>query len=121
MLYGGAAPKPNYIHDCSNCLFLGNTKIEDIEVDVYYHYNHNDAEDYGSVIMRFGDEASEYSSGPSAMFLYSDIDEGFQNLGKKTVGKLVQCGIISLGRNDKELNEKKELWNDYFYYRKEVK
>jgi hypothetical protein len=54
--------KPKYKHDCIDCKFLGTKKYQDKEYDLYYCNPTKDISS-GTLIARFSDEGSEYSSG----------------------------------------------------------
>jgi hypothetical protein len=53
---------PTYIHDCTECKFLGTVTIHDRVADLYY-CNPSNQELSGTLIARYGDEGPNYSSG----------------------------------------------------------
>jgi hypothetical protein len=64
-----ANQKPQYIHDCNRCVFLGRYKITDKETQKYYPGNksvdlYHCKGKIGDIVVRYGNEGSEYSSMP---------------------------------------------------------
>lgn len=55
---GGATVQPQFIHDCSHCLYVGSDK----KFDAYFCWR-SDA-NTGSIILRYGNKAHEYYSTP---------------------------------------------------------
>lgn len=51
---------PQFLHDCSDCVFLGPFLVQDEPVDLYIHGGHD-----VSVIARFSDTPSDYASMPA--------------------------------------------------------
>lgn len=49
---------PVHQHDCQRCRYLGHTRIDNHEVDVY----HCPDSDGGSMVLRYGSEGPEYWS-----------------------------------------------------------
>lgn len=56
--------KQQYIHDCENCIFLGHSYTKG-RPDLYYC----DRADGGSVLARYSNELSDYSSSPISIII----------------------------------------------------
>lgn len=56
--------KPNYLHDCTKCLYMGTTGGHEI-IDWYMHDNSFPLGP--TIIARYGDDGAAYSSYPSAI------------------------------------------------------
>lgn len=104
--------EPKFDHDCDICLFLGNYH----EFDVYFH----PAERGGSIILRSGNEPSDYYSSPVSCALYIEhgLTETSDIINKVAMYLLVE-GIIKVSLNEKIMEEKREIWDDYWKMRKQ--
>ncbi len=54
---------PKYQHDCTSCIFIGQTIGGKVTVDLYYH-GPNFLVSHGTLIARVSDEGSNYLSCP---------------------------------------------------------
>ena len=62
--------KPNYKHDCNECIFLGHHTEHGKPVDLYFH--EYEPTGYITFIGRYSSEGSDYASKP----LYNYKDRG---------------------------------------------
>lgn len=61
---------PNFLHDCDECVFLGNYEYESRAFDLYYC-----PKEPTTVLARFGDEGPEYESGMSFVGIVPHLTE----------------------------------------------
>jgi hypothetical protein len=83
----------NFQHDCDNCTFLGNTKIEGEISDLYFCPKGADSD----LIARFGNEGWEYRSISLNTFLHV-LRQGGRVEEWNTIifGKAVYMGLINI-------------------------
>ena len=88
-----AAERPTYQHDCTACLFLGTAVEEGKPYDLYIHKSSHGPSVTDTVIARFGNEPSEYSSG-------MDVSYGMSPLLTKARLRAQAAGVWTLNPFD---------------------
>ena len=114
-MFNAMIDNPRFVHDCDGCIFLGCHK----EYDVYYCSGEMSSKERGgSVILRYGDEGPEYSSGPVSMELYNESLTEASDIRKKVAQWLLREGFVKLAPNPEVVEEKREMWDDFWKKRK---
>jgi hypothetical protein len=112
----GMKDKPRYIHDCDGCIYLGNRD----EFDVYYCFGSAGSSwGAGSIILRFGDECSDYSSSPLSMALCTEYGlTSASDIMREVAVEIMRRGYVRVNIDNEKIEEDREIWSDYWELRK---
>ena len=105
--------KPLFTHDCDGCLFLGNPH------DDFYDVYLCPGCDGGTIVVRHGNEDSDYYSSPISIALRSGMTSEPSKLYHKVAHHLLQESMISISINKDVMKEKEKIWFDRWEMRKE--
>jgi hypothetical protein len=106
------ASTPQFVHDCGGCMFLGRY----LKYDIYLCPNCDD----GSVVVRFGDEPSEYTSSPVKCALYVDNPNLSETtmVANKVAKHLLRENFFKISINKRTIKKNQKFYEDLWSARK---
>lgn len=89
--------KPVFIHDCNNCIFLGNTYLSQSENNMGDMYYCPRLDGYGSIVIRHGNDGSDYYSSRLNVSIISsfECDSNITDSYKMAIKNGIELKVIT--------------------------